>query len=89
MSTIKESFINKVNELREERLNEMKKETLGSYINKASYKDNKSIYGAMTTYRHLYPNPKVIPTKTLSKRAKGIETAVNKLTGQAKVPAKE
>lgn len=65
-----------------EQLDELSKKTLGSYI-KAASDDNED--NAIDTYK----NHKKGSYQKLRKRKRGIESALNKLTGKAKVSAKD
>lgn len=71
MSDIKESFLNKVDELREERLDEVSQEKVNRYAAKAA----PQMFGSDGSDQ-----------KTQTKRRKGMNLAIRKSRGTAKVP---
>lgn len=68
-----------------EQIDELKKSTIGSYINKAAVSKDKASGRTLTDTRA----GKYRDAKTFAKRSKGLHTAFDKILGKARINAKE
>ena len=68
-----------------EQVDELKKSTIGSYINKAAVSKDKASGRTLTDTRA----GKYRDAKTFAKRSKGLHTAFDKILGKARINAKE